>query len=610
MATFTGTNGADVANAITRQLTGFTGGTPTQLQVSSNIFDGLAGNDTVLAGEFDDTLIGGLDVDNLSGGGGNDVFVVDFLHFGTVEVYDGGDGFDTLRLTLSTPGAGAFEYHFEDDTVASIEAITFAHSNGLLRAFFDASAGLSPNLAVTGSPGFFEFIFVQLTTPGSIDVSGWTFTNWSGSTSLIGSGGADTITGSSQQDSLIGNAGNDTLNGGVGNDSLDGGTGNDVMRGGIGNDIYGVDNAGDQVIENAGEGTADQVRSSFSYTLPAHVENLFLIGSSAINGTGNALNNEINGNNASNIINGLGGSDNMSGADGNDTLLGGPGNDILGGNFGNDILNGGAGNDQMFGGAGDDIFEVDSAGDSVSEGSTEGTDLVRSTISYTLGTNVEHLGLRGSTNINGTGNTLNNFLDGNAGNNTLSGLDGNDVLLGNAGNDTLLGGNGNDELNGGPGNDILVGGDFGAGNDIFSYWNAAEGGDTINFFSSADDTLAFSSAGFGGGLIPGEVIVAGTTFISNGNPIPTTAEGAFLFDTRFLPTLLGCRWDRRQHTGANCYDVKHYRSHFQRFPDRVGNRGGAISAAPSHLAGQRQHDLRLGGLYRTTNKARELGWIV
>lgn len=48
-------------------------------------------------------------------------------------------------------------------------------------------------------------------------------------------------------------------------------TGADTMIGGLSNDTYTVDNAGDQVIEVAGEGT-DTVAARISYALGANLE--------------------------------------------------------------------------------------------------------------------------------------------------------------------------------------------------------------------------------------------------------------------------------------------------------------------------------------------------
>ena len=80
-----------------------------------------------------------------------------------------------------------------------------------------------------------------------------------------------------------------------------------------------------------------------------------------------------------------------------------------------DTLDGGLGADLMAGGLGNDIYVVDNAGDVVSEAAGAGTDTVRSSVSHTLGANVENLVLTGVAAINGTGNALNNSLTGNAG---------------------------------------------------------------------------------------------------------------------------------------------------------------------------------------------------
>ncbi|MCA3494379.1 MAG: hypothetical protein IOC85_12875, partial [Rhodobacter sp.] len=116
---------------------------------------------------------------------------------------------------------------------------------------------------------------------------------------------------------------------------------------------------------------------------------------------------------------------------------------------------GGGGADTMTGGAGDDIYITD-GGDTITEAANEGTDTVQSSVTLTLGTNLETLILTGTAAINGTGNAGANTLTGNAAANLLAGGDGNDTLSGGAGNDTLDGGTGVDALIGGAGDDLYV----------------------------------------------------------------------------------------------------------------------------------------------------------
>ncbi len=217
---------------------------------------------------------------------------------------------------------------------------------------------------------------------------------------------------------FIGTAEANSLAGNSADNLLSGLAGADTMSGGLGNDMYTVDDSMDIVIESKNQGI-DIVESSVSCSLTNNVENLILIGSSAINGGGNQLNNRIAGN---------------------------AGNNILNGGDGLDILNGGEGTDTLIGGNGDDIYIIDSAMDTIIESANGGKETIESSVTYTLGNFIENLNLSGTLNISGFGNSLNNIIRGNGGDNTLNGLDGVDILVGGSGNDTYIINTGTDSI--------------------------------------------------------------------------------------------------------------------------------------------------------------------
>jgi Ca2+-binding RTX toxin-like protein len=237
-----------------------------------------------------------------------------------------------------------------------------------------------------------------------VDASGWKRIE-SESTAPLGG----RFIGTNLADVIVGTAFQDVLYGGAGDDSLDGGGGVDFLAGGQGNDTLTIDNSGDVVVEKPGEGT-DTVRSAVSYTLGANLENLTLIGSANIDATGNALDNRITGNSGRNV---------------------------------------------MQGGLGNDTYVVNSPADTVVENADEGTDSVQSSVTYTLGANLENLTLTGTGAINGTGNNLGNVIVGNGGANGLTGGTASDTIGGGAGNDVLIGGGGGDTLTGGAGGDTF-----------------------------------------------------------------------------------------------------------------------------------------------------------
>jgi Ca2+-binding RTX toxin-like protein len=170
-----------------------------------------------------------------------------------------------------------------------------------------------------------------------------------------GGDGADRLIGGVNAVQLFGDAGNDTLVGTSFADRLDGGAGNDRMTGGAGDDRYGVDSAGDVIIEKAGDGT-DTIESDISWRLGRNLENLTLLGNAALSGTGNGLGNTIFGNNGDNVLSGGDGNDHLEGLNGQDKIVGGSGNDELSGNAGNDRLFGGTGSDTLHGGLGKDLL--------------------------------------------------------------------------------------------------------------------------------------------------------------------------------------------------------------------------------------------------------------
>lgn len=185
---------------------------------------------------------------------------------------------------------------------------------------------------------------------------------------------ADTINGLAGADSIDGGGGDDVIFGdasfsnvtGQWNDTLDGGTGSDTMHGFDGNDTYIVDVAGDDIDSeiNDGIGGVDTVRSTKAntsllddFTDGFALENLVLVGNSALNGIGNDNNNVLTGNGRANSLFAGAGNDTVLGGGGNDIVDGATGNDIVRGQGGNDVVAGGSGVDIRIGGQGNDTFQ-------------------------------------------------------------------------------------------------------------------------------------------------------------------------------------------------------------------------------------------------------------
>jgi Ca2+-binding RTX toxin-like protein len=219
-------------------------------------------------GSNNDVIRGSGFADNLTGGGGDDTITTG----GGDDVIDGGSGNDVMA------GGAGNDAYFVD---SGVDAVIENAGEGSDTVYSTDHLVLAANV---------ETLVLQ----GSKDLQGY---------------------GNGLSNAIYGNAGNNILDGGVGADG---------MIGGAGSDVYYVDNAGDGVIENVGEG-ADVVFATAHFALSANVETLVLQGGADLQGYGNALANPIYGNTGANLLDGGGGTDQLTGGAGNDVFLFRPG---------------------------------------------------------------------------------------------------------------------------------------------------------------------------------------------------------------------------------------------------------------------------------------------
>ncbi|MEI5682321.1 MULTISPECIES: M10 family metallopeptidase C-terminal domain-containing protein [unclassified Mesorhizobium] len=412
----------------------------------NDTLNGQSGGDTLNGGAGNDKLIGMTGDDTLVGGAGSDTFAYTDREFGRDTIKDFAPGTDKIDLSL---------LNVADFTTLSRFITQDSLGNAVIKLGFGGSyewitlEGVSKASLTSSS-------FIFNTNPANLTVNGTTIYD-------------DVLFGGNGHDTLNGQSGDDTLSGGAGNDKLIGMTGNDMLIGGAGNDTFaflarefGRDTIADlksgDKIDLSLLNVADFATLSRFITQDANGNAVIKLGFGGsyewitLNGVSKAALNAshfiFNTNAAALTVNGTSiyddvlfggnGGDTLNGYSGDDNLNGGAGNDILYGMEGHDTLNGGSGNDRMQGGTGNDIYYVSAAGDQTIEAANEGTDTVRSYISWALGANIERLELLGTENLNANGNTLNNTIYGNAGNNTIDGGLGNDYMAGGAGNDRYV----------------------------------------------------------------------------------------------------------------------------------------------------------------------------
>lgn len=480
----------------------------------ANVLRGLDGNDLLDGGAGADTLIGGAGDDRYVVDRSTDV-VVEAAGEGVDTVYNRvswtlGDHLEHLVLTGTTNIAGTGNT-FDNSIAGNAGNNTLDGGAG---ADFMAG-GLGNDIYVVDDAGD----AVSESAGGGIDTVRTAMmhvlANHVENLTLTGKAAVD-ATGNMLDNVLTGNSAANVLTGLDGNDTLDGKGGADVMYGGQGDDVYVVDNAGDVIIELAGEGT-DTVRSSLNHVLGAHLENLVLTGSANRSATGNALDNVISGNNGANILAGLGGEDILAGGRGNDTYRfdAGSGRDVIleddatDGNMDRILFGAGISaanvdlgrfDNDLFIHAGDrqhsiqvlDWFAAD-ANKVESIEFADGTSWDVATIGYLAMQNVDMPGfLRSSGDVS--------TLLGQIGNTVLESADGDDVLVDEFGNNVFSAGAGDDVATGGASNDLFIGGTgndtlvTGSGSNLIAY-NAGDGVDTVYSQAGAGNVLSL-----GGGL--------------------------------------------------------------------------------------------------------------
>ena len=422
----------------------------------NDILTGGIGADTLRSDEGNDRLNGGRGADRLYGGEGNDTYFVDNA-LDLVREYEDGGRDVVYAASDYALGEDAFIEELRADAGnRGVKLTGNALDNVIVGgAGNDTLRGGGGKDTLTGGLGDDTYVLdaskVTLVEKarGGIDTiqtaTSYALTDINFENLTLTGNAAANGFGNAAANRIVGNAGANALWGYGGDDVLDASAGGrDSLYGGVGNDTYIVAGTGTSLIENAGQGT-DLVRSSVSYTLAAHFENLELTGSAGLNGTGNAVANTLTGNGARNTLDGKAGADVMAGL------------------------------------GGDDTYAVDGAGDRVFEAKGQGKDTVLASATYALaaGQEVEVLQLAegtGTRAFNLTGNELANTLIGNDGANILEGRLGADILTGKAGKDTFV-----------------FASTLGKGNI-----------DRITDFSAKDDTIKLDDAAFKG-LLPGQL---------------------------------------------------------------------------------------------------------
>ncbi len=262
------------------------------------------GPDTVTSGSGDDEIVGGRGDDDLAAGAGDD----DVMPMQGHDSSEGGEGTDLLNVFWESCGSRCYSSHTRDLEVDLVAGYANGMGDDAIAGFEDVWGGAGDDV-------------------------------------IYGDDGPNLI--SAEDDQGIGDHAN-VLDGRGGDDRLVSGSGGDVITGGEGRDEL-------SFVGNVGRVRVDLAAGVVTGDTDDRISGIEDVSARWGGGgvfVGDDGPNRFESGYGSDVMRGGGGDDELSGGSQGDTLYGGDGNDVLTGASGPDRLRGGDGDDTLYGGGG------------------------------------------------------------------------------------------------------------------------------------------------------------------------------------------------------------------------------------------------------------------